>query len=73
MEKKVEDVAKNIIDVSDLVKTTKFVKVEKKLPLISSLVTTTVRYAETGEVENKTPDLGNVTKKTGYNAKISDI
>lgn len=73
MEKKVEVVAKNIIDVSDLVKTTKFVKVEKKLPLISSLVTTTVRYAEIGEVENKTPDLGNVTKKTGYNAKISDI
>ena len=36
-------------------------------------MTTAVRNAKIGEVENKIPDVSGLVRKTGYNAKIKDI
>ena len=47
---------------------------DKKIPDVSGLLTTTVLNTKIIEVENKIHDVtGLVKKKTDYDAKISDI
>ena len=47
--------------------------VDKKIPNVSELVTTTARNTKIIEVKNKFPNVSGLVKKTDYDAKISAI
>ena len=53
---------------SNLVKKTKLIELENKIPDISNLATKTALTA----VENKIPSISNLVKKTDYNTKITE-
>ena len=61
------ELEKEIADVSNLVKKTKLLELENKIPDVSSLAT------KLTAVENKIPSVINLVKKTEYNTKITDI
>ena len=59
----------NVIDTSGLVEKTKVNGIKGKIPSTTGLATTAALNA----VKNKIPNVSDLVKKTGYDAKISDI
>ena len=46
---------------------------ERIIPDVKGLVTSTALNTKIGEVKNKIPTVSDLVKKTDYNAEISDI
>ena len=51
----------------------KIVDVDKKIPSLSGLMTTTVLNSKIIAIKNKIPNVSDLVKKTDYDAKISEI